>query len=141
VSVIERFVANYGRSVLAVTDHLPLPFELSFMRARLRSFSAAGADTDGRLGCIPPFHTAPAPNSASASKIPAMTKRMLMSSRRLIRESFRLAQGQTLMSRYSRVHDAVKGNDVSTFPLASNKVARPRMFSVLSAELTVIDPV
>jgi len=54
-----------------------------------------------------------------------MTKRMLMSTERLIRKSLRRAQGQILLSGYSRVHDAVKGNDVSTPPLASNKVARP----------------
>ena len=37
---------------------------------------------------------------------------------RLIRESFRLAQGQTHESLQPRA-DAVNGNDVSTFPLAS----------------------
>jgi hypothetical protein len=65
--------------------------------ASLRSFSAVGAEADGRLGFILPFHTAPAPNSAIASRIPAMTKRMLMIRQGLIRESFPLAKGQILL--------------------------------------------
>ncbi len=76
-----------------------------------------------RAASILPFHIAPAPNSASASTIPAMTKRMLMTRWRLIRESFDWRKVKH-MNRYSRVHDAVPGSDVSTVPLASNSVAR-----------------
>lgn len=67
-------------------------------------------------------------------------QRRLMSGCRFIRESFRLACYR-LRCCYSRVHDAVNGNDASIFPLASTNVARPRMFSALSVELTVIEPV
>lgn len=40
---------------------------------------ASGADnTEGRVGCTLPFHTAPAPNKAIASTIPAMISRILI---------------------------------------------------------------